>query len=161
MNRTAPMLPEFAARLAAPFAVLGIRVSGERLLGIAYLPREAASLPPQSRFAAEVCRQIEAYLADPRFRFDLPCALSGTPHQRKVWRAIAAIAAGCTRSYGDIAREIGSAPRAVGNACGANPVPLVIPCHRVVAKRGLGGFMGSRGGLPLAIKRWLLSHEGV
>lgn len=161
MDAAAPIPLEFAARLAAPFAVLGVRVAGERLIAIQYLPREAASLAPQSRFAAEVCRQIEAYLADPLFRFDLPCTLSGTPHQRQVWRAIAAIPAGGTRSYGDIAREISSAPRVVGNACGANPVPLVIPCHRVVAKHGLGGFMGSRGGLPLTIKRWLLRHEGV
>lgn len=160
MNRTAPMPPEFAARLAAPFAVIGLRTAGERLLGIAYLPRQAAALAPQSDFAAEVCRQIEAYLADSRFRFDLPFALSGTPHQRKVWRAIAAIPAGRTRCYGDIAAEIGSAPRAVGVACGANPLPLVIPCHRVVARNGLGGFMGTRRGAPLAIKRWLLSHEG-
>lgn len=161
MNRTAPMPPEFSARLAAPFAVLGVRVAGERLTGIEYLPRRAATLIPQTRFAAEVCRQIEAYLADPRFRFDLPIAFSATAHQRKVWNAIAAIPAGRTCSYSDIAREIGSAARAVGNACGANPVPLVIPCHRVVAKHGLGGFMGSRDGLPLDIKRWLLRHEGI
>ncbi|MBI2314186.1 MAG: methylated-DNA--[protein]-cysteine S-methyltransferase [Betaproteobacteria bacterium] len=153
-------IPEFTARMATPFAVLGIRTAGAQLLGIAYLPRQAAVLPPQTDFAGEVCRQVEAYLANFHFRFDLPFALSGTPHQCEVWRAIAAIPAGRTRSYGDLAAEIGSAPRAVGAACGANPLPLVIPCHRVVAKHGLGGFMGTGRGAPLEIKRWLLRHEG-
>jgi len=80
-----------------------------------------------------------------------------------VWEAMQAIPAGETRTYGEIAAAIGSSARAVGGACGANPIPLVVPCHRVVASGGrLGGFMGAREeGFELAIKRWLLAHEGA
>jgi len=78
-----------------------------------------------------------------------------------VWAKIAAIGAGRTRSYGELARELRSAPRAVGQACGANPIPIVVPCHRVLAAGGIGGFAHHEGGFHLAIKRWLLAHEGA
>jgi methylated-DNA-[protein]-cysteine S-methyltransferase len=78
-----------------------------------------------------------------------------------VWERVQSIPRGQTRSYMDIARELRSGPRPVGMACGANRIPLVIPCHRVVASRGIGGFMHSRGGHAIEIKRWLLRHEGV
>jgi methylated-DNA-[protein]-cysteine S-methyltransferase len=77
-----------------------------------------------------------------------------------VWNAIAAIPPGRTRTYTDLARTLKTAPRPVGGACGANRLPLVIPCHRVVAARGIGGFMNARSGSPLEVKRWLLRHEG-
>lgn len=109
--------------------------------------------------AAAAVRQIEAYLDDPRSRFDLPLALEGTPFRRRVWGAIRAIGPGCTRTYGQIAADLGSAPRAVGQACGDNPLPLVIPCHRVVAADGLGGFAHSGAGFHRTVKRWLLDHE--
>jgi methylated-DNA-[protein]-cysteine S-methyltransferase len=102
-----------------------------------------------------------AYFDDPRQRITLPLAASGTPFQRRVWQAIAAIPCGVTRTYGELAHALGSAPRAVGGACRANPCPLVVPCHRVVGRQGLGGFAGARGGRLLAIKTWLLRHEGV
>jgi methylated-DNA-[protein]-cysteine S-methyltransferase len=78
-----------------------------------------------------------------------------------VWDAIAAIPRGESRTYGELARQLHTAPRAIGGACGSNPIALVIPCHRVVGSKGaLGGFMRADDGDPLAIKRWLLSHEG-
>lgn len=153
------MLEPYQARLATPFAVLGIRAVGELLTGIDYLPRGAATLVPTGAFAARVCRQIEKYLDDPEFRFDLPFEFRGTPFQRRVWQAISAIPSGSTATYLEIARHVKSAARAVGGACGANRIPLVIPCHRVVASGGIGGFMHARGGEPIAIKRWLLQHE--
>jgi methylated-DNA-[protein]-cysteine S-methyltransferase len=149
------------ARLATPFAVLGIRTVHNRLASMEYLPRGAASLAPTDRVAAKVCRQIERYLEDPEFRFDLEYDYEGTAFQERVWRAIAAIPSGTTRTYSDIARAIGSGPRPVGAACGANRIPLVIPCHRVVAAGGLGGFMNASSGEPLQIKKWLLRHEGA
>lgn len=147
--------------MAAPFAVLGIRTAGDRLAGIEYLPRGAATLAPLTRLAEQVCRQIERYLDDPDFRFDLPFDYRGTEFQCRVWRAIHAIPSGRTLSYVDIARRLHTAPRPVGGACGANRIPLVIPCHRVVGSGGIGGFMHARGGFPLDVKRWLLRHEGV
>lgn len=155
------MLEPYQARYPAPFAVLGIRTAGERLAGIDYLPPRAAPLAPLNRLAEEACRQIERYLDDPQFRFTLPFVYAGTPFQCRVWREIRRIPSGSTRTYLDIARRLGTAARPVGGACGANRVPLVIPCHRVVGRAGLGGFMHAKGGLPLEIKRWLLRHEGV
>lgn len=155
------MLEAFQAKFAAPFAVLGIRTAGERLAGIDYLPRGAATLAPLNRVAERVCRQIERYLDDPEFCFDLPFEFRGTEFQRRVWQAIVRIPSGNTRSYLEIARELKSAPRPVGGACGANRIPLVIPCHRVLASHGIGGFMHARRGPAIEIKRWLLRHEGA
>ena len=151
----------FQAKLPAPFGLLGVRTSGGRLAEIVFLRPGGVALSPRDGVAERACAQLEAYLADPEFRFRLPLAPAGTPFQRRVWARIAAIAPGRTRSYGEIAREIDSAPRAVGQACGANPLPLVVPCHRVLAAGGIGGFTHRDGGFPLAVKRWLLAHEGA
>ena len=147
--------------MATPFAVLGIRTAGESLTRIEYLPQGAATLAPVNHFAERVCRQIECYLDDPEYRFDLPFEYRGTEFQCRVWRAIHAIPSGRTLRYVDIARRLRTAPRPVGGACGANRIPLVIPCHRVLGSNGLGGFMNARSGFPLEVKRWLLRHEGT
>jgi len=156
-----PLLASCAARLATPFAVLGIHTAGEALTDIEYLPRGAATLDPVNHLAERVCRQIERYLDDPGFRFDLPFGYRGTAFQCRVWRAIAGIPSGRTLTYVDVARQLRTAPRPVGGACGANRLPLVIPCHRVVATNGIGGFMHARRGPGIEIKRWLLRHEGA
>ena len=158
-QRAPSLSPSFHARLQTPFAVLGIRAAGALLTDIEYLPRGAATLAPLNRLAEEACRQIERYLDDPEFRFELPFGFVGTDFRQRVWRAICAIPAGQTLTYGELARRVGSAARAVGGACGDNRIPLVIPCHRVVASGGIGGFMHARGGAPIAIKQWLLKHE--
>lgn len=155
------MLEIYQARYPTPFAVLGIRTAGATLTGIDYLPRGAATLEPISRFAERVCRQIEHYLDDPEYCFDLPFDYRGTAFQCRVWRAIHAIPSGSTLTYLDVARQLRTAPRPVGGACGANRIPLVIPCHRVLGSGGIGGFMRSRRGPGIEIKRWLLRHEGA
>ena len=150
----------YSAALATPFAVIGVCVRGEKLVGIQYLPRDTLLEPARDPLAREVCDQIRAYLQDPLHRFDVPYALEGTEFQQRVWAEIARIPSRETRSYGDLARSLTSAPRAVGGACGSNPVPLIVPCHRVVsAAGGLGGFMHSRSDFALGIKSWLLDHE--
>lgn len=108
-----------------------------------------------------VLSQLHAYFSGKQKEFDLPLQLEGTSFQQKVWREMQKIPAGKTLSYGDIAKCLGSNPRAVGNACRANPVPVIVPCHRVVAKSGLGGYAGKTSGRLLAIKKWLLLHEGA
>ncbi|MGH8850019.1 MAG: methylated-DNA--[protein]-cysteine S-methyltransferase [Casimicrobiaceae bacterium] len=151
----------YAAKLKAPFAVLGIRTAGGAVTGIDYLPKGERSQAPGSALAERACRQLERYFADPEFRFSLPLAAQGTSFRRAVWDALATIPVGESRTYGELARSLHTAPRAVGGACGANPIALVIPCHRVVGSQGsLGGFMGVTAGDPIAIKRWLLTHEG-
>ncbi|MBY0577898.1 MAG: methylated-DNA--[protein]-cysteine S-methyltransferase [Burkholderiales bacterium] len=149
----------YAAKIEAPFGFLGIRTEGACLAGIEFLPSREEPLAPSDAFAEKVCLQLAAYLADPDFDFDLPLQLHGTEFRKMVWGKIAKIPRGKTRLYGEIAQELSSAPRAVGQACGANPLPIVIPCHRVVAKTGLGGFMHHGEGDPLLIKKWLLAHE--
>jgi len=155
------VLEGYSARMRVPFAVLAIRTRREQLAEIEYLPAAAATLKPVDAFAREVCRQLLAYFRDPDFSFDLPREAYGTQYQQRVWQAVCAIPRGSTSSYLEVARQIGSAPRPVGTACGANRIPLLIPCHRVVASSGLGGFMHSRTGQPLEIKRWLLRHESA
>jgi methylated-DNA-[protein]-cysteine S-methyltransferase len=87
--------------------------------------------------------------------------LTGSKHQVDVWQAMQKIKPGATQTYGELSDSIDSSPRAVGTACGQNPVPIVVPCHRVVAANGLGGFMGGKQDDPLKIKRWLLAHEST
>ncbi|TDI78347.1 MAG: methylated-DNA--[protein]-cysteine S-methyltransferase [Betaproteobacteria bacterium] len=153
---------DYQAKLATPFAVLGIRTKEGWLTDIEYLPLDTPPLAFQNSLAREVCKQLQAYLANPSFIFDLSLHIGGTIHQRQVWQAIQAVPAGTTCSYADIAAQLNSAPRAVGQACGANRLPIVIPCHRVITKNGgIGGFMHSSNGSPLVIKRWLLHHERV
>lgn len=142
-----------------PFALVGVRTEGDELAEIVYLPRSAGAMAPANALARRVCVQIEKYLADPGYRFKLPLKPVGTVFQRRVWDQIAAIPCGQTRTYGDLARLLRSAPRAVGQACGTNYFPLVIPCHRVVAAGGLGGFAHSSSGYLLDVKRRLLAHE--
>ena len=151
----------YSAKLEVPFAVIGIRTRAERLTDLEYLPLGAATLKPIDAFSREVCRQLKAYFRRSDFDLDLPFEWHGTGYQQRVWEAVRAIPRGAMRSYLDVAQTIGSAPRPVGTACGANRIPLLIPCHRVVGSDGLGGFMHSRGGKPLEIKRWLLRHEGA
>ena len=151
----------YSAKLDAPFAVLGIRTAGGALTGITYLPPGTRTQAPSDATAERVCRQLQRYLSDPQFRFTVPLAPSGTPFRRRVWDALTTIPVGESRTYGEMARKLATAARAVGGACGANPNALVIPCHRVIGSQGsLGGFMGVTVGDPIAIKRWLLAHEG-
>jgi methylated-DNA-[protein]-cysteine S-methyltransferase len=154
----------YQARVKAPFGTLGVRVEGEVVSEIVFLPKSVTALAPRTRLAEKAAKQIARYLDDPEYRFKLPLKQVGTPFQRRVWGAISTIPSGKTLSYGAIARQIRTGPRALGQACGANWFPLVVPCHRVVASAGLGGF-GSEdedeGGYHLMIKRWLLGHEGA
>ncbi len=159
----APAEP-FQARLRAPFATLGIVASDTHLTGIRFLAASVPALAPKRGGIAHLaCVQLQAYLEDPAFVFDLPLRLAGTRHRLSVWEAMQRIPAGATRSYGELAAELRSSARAVGGACGANPIPVVVPCHRVIGAGGaIGGFMGAaREGFERDIKRWLLRHEGA
>ena len=155
-------LLRFDAVVAAPFGGIGVIVKDGEVSETLYLPKSIKPQAPKSPLAREVVRQVRAYLKDPSHKFDLPLAERGSQFQRRVWREIADIPSGETLSYGDVARRIQSGPHAVGGACGANWFSLIIPCHRVLAANGIGGF-GDAGeeGNYLTIKRWLLAHEGV
>ena len=152
--------PDYQAVVVAPGFCLGVRCDEEEVLRITFLP-PGPEVAPKNALAAETARQLAGYLADAEFVFGLPLRPSGTFFQRRVWEQIAAIPTHQTRAYGEIAKALRNAPRAVGQACGANPFAVVVPCHRVLAAGGgLGGFARQNGGFLLDVKRWLLAHEG-
>jgi methylated-DNA-[protein]-cysteine S-methyltransferase len=149
----------YGAIVPSPVGRLGIACRDGRVVSVAFLPENTPLAVPRG-LAAEVAAQLEAYFEDPDSRFDLPLEAQGTAFQRKVWAGLAAIPSGARRTYGDLARELGSGARAVGGACAANPLVIVVPCHRVVpASGGIGGFGGHTRGAPVAVKAWLLAHE--
>ncbi|EXJ15122.1 methylated-DNA--[protein]-cysteine S-methyltransferase [Imhoffiella purpurea] len=150
--------------LDTPIGTILIHWRDRTLTGIDLEPNErgrmeaASASSPVPEFIAGPLRD---YFASPEVPFDLSLELSGTDYQRRVWSLLRGIPAGQTRTYGELALALGSAARAVGQACRANPCLIVVPCHRVVARQGLGGFAGDTSGRRLGVKRWLLRHEGI
>jgi methylated-DNA-[protein]-cysteine S-methyltransferase len=149
----------YQAVLKAPFAALGIQIVDNKLHAIHFLPADTPRLAPVCDLSQHICTALEQYFADPAYIFDLPLNWVGTAHQLKVWHALTQLPVGHTATYGQLAQQLNSSPRAVGQACGANPLPIIVPCHRVVAAQGRGGFMHATSGAPLDYKAWLLSHE--
>lgn len=134
--------------------------------GIRYLPVTVESKTPENELAERAARQIEKYRDDPDTKFDLPLLIEGTEFQRSVWDVMCAIPRGRTLTYGEVARKLGGEARVVGQACGDNKLPIVIPCHRVVGADGVGGFSHTASGVHrsadgylIDVKRWLLMHE--
>lgn len=153
----------FSAIVEVPFGKMGIRTAAGLVQELCYLPPTFDARDAGDAVAALAAEQVLAYCRDPDFAFSLPLAAAGSPFQKRVWEAICSIPRGSVRTYGELARHLASAPRAVGQACGANWFPLVIPCHRVTAAKGLGGFANhdEQNGFHLGVKRWLLAHEGA
>jgi methylated-DNA-[protein]-cysteine S-methyltransferase len=153
----------FSAIVAAPFGGIGIRTENGSVSELVYLPPHFREKDAADALAEQAAQQVDSYLRDADFVFTLPLATVGSAFQLRVWKAISAIPRGSVQTYGQVAKLIGSAPRAVGQACGANWFPLVIPCHRVTAAGGLGGFSNhdDENGFHLSVKRWLLAHEGA
>ena len=142
-----------------PKMKVAVKTRDERVVAIRYLPLSSSSVLPRNDLAEEASRQLQRYREDPDARFDLPLRVEGTPLQRAVWDAMCAIPRGRTRTYGELARELGADARDIGQACGDNRLPIVIPCHRVVAADGIGGFSHTTEGYLIEVKRWLLAHE--
>ena len=142
-----------------PKMKVAVKTRAGRVTDIRYLPPSIAVQPASNPLAERAARQLERYREDPDTRFDLPLLIEGTPFQRRLWDALCEIPRGKTLTYGELAKRLGGEPRAVGQACGDNRLPIAIPCHRVVAADGIGGFAHSTGGYLLEAKRWLLAHE--
>jgi len=144
---------------------VGVAVRNGVVTQLKYLPLSADSVSPRSELAKRAERQLEGYKRDPNTIFDLPVVIEGSPLQKAVWQAMRAIPRGKTRTYGDLAQELGPhfgvGPRDIGQCCGDNRLPLVIPCHRIVAADGIGGFAHATSGYLLEAKRWLLMHEAA
>jgi methylated-DNA-[protein]-cysteine S-methyltransferase len=151
--------PAFWDDIATAFGPVRIAIDADGALVRIHLDDRATGGRRDRTACRHVSAQLHEYFARERARFELELAPSGTPFQRAVWTALLSIPYGEVRTYGEIARQIGKphAARAVGQANGANPIPIVIPCHRVIAgDRTIGGFSGG-----LGIKRHLLRLEGV
>jgi methylated-DNA-[protein]-cysteine S-methyltransferase len=151
--------PHYDAVVSAPFGAVGISIHDEQVATELLFGKHALKKATHP-LVEQVTSQITAYFNNPNHRFDLPLALNGTPYQQRVWQVIRTIPAGQVLTYQALAQQLDSGARAVANACGANHLPLLIPCHRVVAKNGLGGFMRGHEQGPF-IKTTLLQHEGV
>ena len=150
---------DFDAVVTMPCAAVGIRARGDAVSEICFLPAGTPSRDATNAVARQACEALLSYVVDPASALDVPLAIEGSEFQRSVWGAIRRIPAGTTRTYGELAAELGSTARAVGQACGDNRLPIAIPCHRVVAAGGLGGFAHHAGGAMVDVKRWLLEHE--
>jgi methylated-DNA-[protein]-cysteine S-methyltransferase len=151
--RSEVMMPSLS--IPSPIGQLTIDELDEAIVAIRWADAPAGNGSP---LLSEAARQLAAYFDGRLSGFDLPLAPAGSPFEASVWSAMQAIPYGETRCYGDLAQMVGSAPRAVGRACGKNPIPIVIPCHRVLAKTGLGGYSGAGG---VATKQRLLALEGA
>jgi methylated-DNA-[protein]-cysteine S-methyltransferase len=150
----------YSAVVTTPIGLLGVRIDQQHLCGIDFVhctPEYGVADDPLAR---RIVAQLDGYFDDPRQCFDIPLKLRGTAFQRRVWRVLRELPVGETVSYGELARRLGSGARAVGNACRRNPAPVLVPCHRVVAAHGVGGYGGKQHGARINVKRWLLAHEG-
>jgi methylated-DNA-[protein]-cysteine S-methyltransferase len=151
------------AVVAFPKMKVAVATLDAQICGIRYLPPSAETKDPENVLAERAVRQLERYREDPDARFDLPLRIEGSEFQRRLWQALREIPRGRTMTYGELARKLGGADheaaRAVGQACGDNRLPIVIPCHRVVAAGGIGGFSHTTEGFLIDAKRWLLMHE--
>jgi methylated-DNA-[protein]-cysteine S-methyltransferase len=145
----------FRISLDSPVGRLVIAEAADAIIAIGWSAEPGGETSP---LLDEARRQLVAYFAGRLACFDLPLAPAGTPFERRVWAAMREIPFGETRRYGELAMEVGSAPRAIGRACGHNPIPIVIPCHRVLARGGIGGYSGGSG---LETKRTLLALEAA
>ena len=146
----------------APFGAVGLELTDQKLSGVDLCLDCARVITSGDNAIDRYCRALDDYFSGKRKAFNEPIIFTGgTQFQNNVWQQIAAIDFGCTRTYGEIAKDLNSHARAVGQACGRNPVPLFVPCHRVLAKSGLGGFNLGKEEKMLQIKTYLLTLEGV
>ena len=121
-----------------PIGNLEIKTRKGKLTGLSWTKKAKTELKTESK---KINRQLIQYFKGDRKKIEFPITANGTPFQKKVWKAISSIKYGKTTTYGDIAKKISSSPRAVGQAAKRNPLLILIPCHRVVAKNSLGGFL--------------------
>ena len=148
--------------VSTPFVSLKLICSDKALISVEFIGKaRGAASKEVTGIAQQVEEQVNKYCQSAQNVFNLPIQLEGTDFQKKVWKALQRIPVGHVKTYGELAAELNTSPRAVGNACRRNPVPFIIPCHRVVSKTGIGGFAGEVEGEYLSIKYKLLRHEGV
>lgn len=155
------MKTTYTAIFSAPYGKMGIILEGRVITRLEFLPPETTEIHTDNTECKSIIADIQAYFKNPRHEFTSEFAFMGTDFQIKVWKALLKIPLGQTVTYGELAKQLKTSPRAIGQACRTNPVPLFVPCHRVVASNDLGGFAGETAGPFFAAKEWLLRHEGT
>ncbi len=135
-------------------------IKDDTVVKIAFLPRYKPVINKPSSLLTETSKQLQQYFNDPTFNFSFPHKLIATNFQTKVIKSLLKISLGKTLTYGDLASKHNTSARAIGNACRYNPLPILYPCHRIIAKNSLGGFSGKTKGELMNIKKYLLQHEG-
>lgn len=155
------MSGKYYATVSAPFGAVVLRMQDDKLVALDFVYEHRDEQCGDHPLLRELAQQLRDYFSGDRLKLNAPLELHGTEFQQRVWQALQQIPVGEVCTYGQLARMLGSSPRAVGGACRANPVPLFVPCHRVVSAAGFGGFAGATGGPRLAAKKMLLKHEGV
>ena len=149
--------PNYAAVYLSPVGSLGLRLHHQKLTAIDWLHDAQDYCDEQNPDANIYIERLDQYFQQHAPANSEALHFSGTEFQQRVWRALLDIPYGETRTYGDIARQLNTSSRAVGQACRRNRIPIIIPCHRVVAQNDIGGFFGKAE--PSHIKEWLLAHE--
>jgi methylated-DNA-[protein]-cysteine S-methyltransferase len=147
--------------LDSPLGRLGVLLDGHAVTRLDYLTRRTRLQPARTRAEQRVERELKRFFDNPGVPFTVAVAGRGTAFQMRVWTVLQSIPPGETHTYGQVAAQLGSGPRAVGNACRRNPVSIIVPCHRVVAASGMGGYSGKTADPAIWRKHWLLSHEGA
>lgn len=149
-------------QITIPPGALVVTLRGHAICDITLRARSHSRLPQASGTTEKrIAAELGAYFADAATPLRCPLQIAGSDYQQRIWQALQAIPVGSVKTYGQLADEVGGCAQAVGNACRQNPVPIYIPCHRVVARGGIGGFAGKTAGHRIDLKRWLLQHEGV
>lgn len=152
---------DYSAILLSPIGKLGVQINENCLQGIHFLSNRVSVRKAENELAANVEGQLLEYFDNPVFKFTVKCDMVGTAYQRRVWKRLQVISAGQCMTYSEVADKLQSGARAVGGACRSNPIPIIVPCHRVVSKSGIGGYDGDWGSGKVKIKQWLLRHEGM
>lgn len=151
---------EFQFILPTPVGKLGLLVEKDKVCNLSYVDDNCEIKIPKSGLAYDTYQQLNEYFSQKREKFDVPLSPAGTDYQKRVWERLLKITYGESFTYGDIANELASGPRAVGNACRWNPILIIVPCHRVVSKTDIGGYAGKVAGETIKRKILLLEMEG-
>ncbi len=151
-----------SAILTSPIGRIGVNVEKNQLVSLAFLENAKARCYSHPHTQV-ISQELTKYFSEIKqfYKFSFKLNLIGTPFQKRVWECLLEIPIGSTKTYGQIASRLKTSARAVGNACRANPIPIIVPCHRVVSATGLGGYCGQTDGTELHAKTWLINHEHV
>jgi len=152
-------MPIIDTLLSTPIGCIKITVNNKYLTNLKFIQKSTLKID-NSIFVKSIEQQLQSYFSNPKFKIKIPIKPHGTTFQKSVWNKLQEIPSGIVCTYGELAKKLNSSPRAIGQACKANPIPIIIPCHRIISKTSVGGFMGNSTKF-LKIKKNLLSHEQV